>query len=131
MSNGRRQPSSGGTSRMTRECHVRFCERLGVQFALALKKVSAPSISYLVGNRKQRRRYGEAKDLGGLEIDDQLELCREFERQIASAGSLQYLVHIVGNPSVVCWHINAIANQATGFDMLTNRKDRWQTKRHG
>ena len=32
MSNGRLQPSCGGTSRMTRECQVRFCERLGVQF---------------------------------------------------------------------------------------------------
>ena len=29
---GRRQPSLGGTSRMNREVHVRFCERLGVQF---------------------------------------------------------------------------------------------------
>src|SRR5262245_43060251 len=32
MINGRRQPSRGGTSRMTRECQVRFCERLGVKF---------------------------------------------------------------------------------------------------
>jgi hypothetical protein len=32
MFNGRRQPSRGGTSRMTRECQVRFRERLGVQF---------------------------------------------------------------------------------------------------
>jgi len=30
--NGRRQPSRGGTSRMTRECHVRICEGLGVKF---------------------------------------------------------------------------------------------------
>jgi hypothetical protein len=30
--NGRRQPSCGGTSRMTRECHVRICEGLGVKF---------------------------------------------------------------------------------------------------
>jgi hypothetical protein len=29
---GRRQPSCDGTSRMTRECHVRICERLGVKF---------------------------------------------------------------------------------------------------
>src|SRR5690349_8148385 len=29
---GRRQPSFGGTSRMTRECQVRICERLGVRF---------------------------------------------------------------------------------------------------
>src|SRR6202163_2358201 len=32
MFNGRRQPSCGGTSRMTRECQVRFCERPGVKF---------------------------------------------------------------------------------------------------
>ena len=32
MINGRRQPSRGGTSRMTREYQVRFCERLGVKF---------------------------------------------------------------------------------------------------
>ena len=30
---GRRQPSCDGTSRMTRECQVRICERLGVQFS--------------------------------------------------------------------------------------------------
>src|SRR5947209_16216951 len=30
--NGRRQPSCGGTSRMTRECQVRICEGLGVKF---------------------------------------------------------------------------------------------------
>jgi hypothetical protein len=29
---GRRQPSLGGTSRISREVYVRFCERLGVQF---------------------------------------------------------------------------------------------------
>ena len=29
---GRRQPSLGGTSRISREAYVRFCERLGVQF---------------------------------------------------------------------------------------------------
>src|SRR5689334_19461829 len=29
---GRRQPSFDGTSRMTRECQVRICERLGVRF---------------------------------------------------------------------------------------------------
>jgi hypothetical protein len=32
MFNGRRQPSCGGTSWMTREYQVRFCERLGVKF---------------------------------------------------------------------------------------------------
>jgi hypothetical protein len=31
MFDGRRQPSRDGTSRMTRECQVRICDRLGVQ----------------------------------------------------------------------------------------------------
>ena len=43
MSNGRRQPSCGGTSRMTRECQVRFCERLGVQFPGPTRLVSRVS----------------------------------------------------------------------------------------
>ena len=29
---GRRQPSMGGTSRVSREAHARFCEGLGVKF---------------------------------------------------------------------------------------------------
>ena len=44
--NGRRQPSRGGTSRMTRECHVRICERLGVKFPVAAGKAAN-----LVGER--------------------------------------------------------------------------------
>src|SRR4030095_8988459 len=32
MFSGGRQPARGGTSRMTRECQVRFCEGLGVKF---------------------------------------------------------------------------------------------------
>jgi hypothetical protein len=32
MFNGRRQPSCGGTSRISREAYVRICERLGVKF---------------------------------------------------------------------------------------------------
>ena len=38
--NGRRQPSCGGTSRMTRECQVRICERLGVKFPGPTRLVS-------------------------------------------------------------------------------------------
>jgi hypothetical protein len=43
MSNGRRQPSRGGTSRMTRECQVRFCERLGVKFPGPTRQNSNPA----------------------------------------------------------------------------------------
>jgi hypothetical protein len=46
MFNGRRQPSCDGTSRMTRECQVRICERLGVKFPVAADKAAN-----LVGER--------------------------------------------------------------------------------
>src|ERR1700730_15665268 len=44
--NGRRQPSCGGTSRMTRECQVRICERLGVKFP-GPTRPKEPSLEYL------------------------------------------------------------------------------------
>ncbi len=37
-SDGRRQPSMGGTSRMNREVHVRICERLRVKFPGATRQ---------------------------------------------------------------------------------------------
>ena len=43
MFNERRQPSRGGTSRMTRECQVRFCEGLGVKFPGPTRLVSRAS----------------------------------------------------------------------------------------
>src|SRR6516164_3793723 len=35
---GGRQPSMDGTSRVTGDCHARFCERLGVQFPGATRR---------------------------------------------------------------------------------------------
>jgi hypothetical protein len=51
MFNGRRQPSRDGTSRMTRECQVRFCEGLGVKFP---------------GPTRQTRRFRDVRDMSGL-----------------------------------------------------------------
>src|ERR1700738_3735928 len=45
MFNGRRQPSRGGTSRMTPECQVRFCEGLGVKLPGPTRHVwTAPAV---------------------------------------------------------------------------------------
>jgi hypothetical protein len=44
MFSGRRQPSCDGTSRMTRECQVRICERLGVKFPGADSAFSTDSV---------------------------------------------------------------------------------------
>jgi hypothetical protein len=42
MINGEWQPSCDGTSRLNREVHVRFCERLGVQFPGLTRRLFAP-----------------------------------------------------------------------------------------
>ncbi len=47
MFNGRRQPSRDGTSRMTRECQVRICERLGVKFPEPTRHPN-PDIEYII-----------------------------------------------------------------------------------
>ena len=41
---GRRQPSVGGTSRMTGDCHVRFCEKLGVKFPGLTRRFSLAAL---------------------------------------------------------------------------------------
>jgi hypothetical protein len=47
---GRRQPSCGGTSRMMREYHVRFCERLGVKFLGPTRQATAFPLSEAVNS---------------------------------------------------------------------------------
>src|SRR6516225_635138 len=52
-STGRRQPSRGGTSRMTRECQVRICERLGVQFPGPTRQFPGPTRQFPGPTRPQ------------------------------------------------------------------------------
>jgi hypothetical protein len=54
MFNGRRQPSRDGTSRMMREYHVRFCERLGVKFPGPTRQKQRPSQPRHVSFRRLR-----------------------------------------------------------------------------
>ena len=56
----------------------------------------AASFDHLVGEREQRRRDGEAKGLGGLEIDDEIELGRLLDRDIAGLRAVQNFVGQVG-----------------------------------
>jgi hypothetical protein len=52
-SDGRRQPSMGGTSRVSREAQARFCERLGVKFPGATR----PKAGQVEPANERRRRY--------------------------------------------------------------------------
>jgi hypothetical protein len=69
MYNGRRQPSRGGTSRMTRECQVRICEGLGVPFPGPTRQ-SGHSTSRDISAIDRQASPGDETGSGAGEIGD-------------------------------------------------------------
>ena len=60
MFNGRRQPSCGGTSRMTRECQVRICEGLGVKFPGPTRQpINAVTAAWKTYNAQHKEKLSE------------------------------------------------------------------------
>jgi hypothetical protein len=60
MFSGRRQPSCGGTSRISREAYVRFCERLGVKFPGPTRHQRPVDTSPAVAQCPLRSKSGQA-----------------------------------------------------------------------
>jgi hypothetical protein len=52
---------------------------------------------HLVGAQQNRRRDFDADGLGGLQIDDQLELGWPLDRQVGRYGPFGQLIHVVGS----------------------------------
>jgi len=45
-------------------------------------------LNHLVGAAEQRRRKGEAERFGDLEIDSELDFCKQFDRQVGGLLSV-------------------------------------------
>ena len=71
---------------------------------------------HLVGDRKYTRRNSQGERLGGLEIDDQLELGWLLDREIAGLRTTQNLVDVVcraPEPFRGAW---SVGHERAGFD---------------
>src|SRR5882724_10699128 len=70
--------------------------------------------------RLQQKRWGnpQAQCLGGLEVDDELELGWLLDREVSRSGPLQDLIDVGGGASVQVWVIRPIGHEASSLDEL-------------
>src|SRR6266851_727082 len=57
---------------------------------------AGPSLDYLIRPLQERRGDRQAEGLGGLQVDDQLELGGLLDRQVSGIGALENLVDVDG-----------------------------------
>src|SRR5215471_21097909 len=90
----------------------------GAEVALA-DRCRVGSLDDVIGSEQQRLRDGETDLLGRLEIDDELELRRLLDRNIAGLGTFQNLVHIHGGAPVQVGNVHAVRHKNAGFYKIT------------
>src|SRR5262245_27767602 len=79
---------------------------------------SPDSLDQLVGPLKERRRHRQAEGLGGLQVDDQLELGRLFDGKVSGVGTSQNLVRLNGTAAEEIREIGPIGHEAACLGSL-------------
>ena len=94
-----------------------------------LDRTSLPhSFDDLVGSGGIAGGYREAEVFRGLEVDDEIELHRLPDRQIAGLGALQDAIDVVRGAAEIVRHIRSVGHQAAIVDILAVGIDRRQAR---
>ena len=81
---------------------------------------------HIICNREQRVWHGETERLGGLEIDDALELGRLLHRQVGWIGAAQDTVDIRSRAIIEISGINSVRQQTALKDEIAQSINRRQ-----
>ena len=77
----------------------------------AIKRHNQQLFDLLVGAQQNRWRHGKAKRLGGLEVDDHLEFCRQLNGQIRRLRAAQNAIDIGGGATPVVYEVGSVGEQ--------------------
>src|ERR1700730_10814854 len=88
---------------------------------------TASLFDHLVGTREHGRRNVDAKRLRGLEVDHEVEFCRQHHRQFRRLLALYNPAGVVARLAVGIASAGAVAHEAAGFDLLASGEDRGQS----
>src|SRR5262249_55526371 len=84
------------------------------------------SLNHIVGPQKDRRRYCDIERLRSLQIDEGVEFCRLFDRQITRLCALQNIDDVLRGLLEVARNARAKTHQAAGLDVVARGVDRRQ-----
>src|SRR5712691_3887790 len=76
------------------------------------------SANHLVRQNEERRGKRHAEGLGGLEVEDQLELHSPLDGQVSGLGAFEDLVHIGGRAPIQVAQVRRIAHEAARLHEL-------------
>src|SRR6266478_8134839 len=89
-----------------------------------MQRSKTASLDHLIGAAEERNRYREAKRLGGLHVDDQLDLGGLLDRQVGGLLALENPASVDAGQTELVRTVASVAHQAAGGDKLAIGKNR-------